>query len=368
MSGLIVVGMIIIGLSITKIVSRINERREDIERLKEAKRTAKVVAGNNNENLDDQQTQAIMDNAGKKAGLKTRILGFRNTEKPVSDQFEFDPTQSQTRMLSKSADQESKIPSTKEANKKTKLISNEDLSDKASNKKSSTKDTFSASVSTPKPLEGFVLPSFDILETQDEGSRITQSDETLKNTAQNLQKTLAEFGISANVVGWVPGPTVTLFKVDLPAGVRVSRITALNDDIALALAAPGVRVFAPIPGTTYVGIEVPNDKRQTVLLSEVLSEAKTGPLQMAIGKDVEGNAIITDLAKMPHLLIGGTTGSGKSVSINAMIMSILMRATPSEVRLILIDPKRVEFTPYNDIPHLYVPVVTEPKEAASALS
>lgn len=154
----------------------------------------------------------------------------------------------------------------------------------------------------------------------------------------------------------------------MPAGVRVSRITALNDDIALALAAPGVRIFAPIPGTTYVGIEIPNDTRQTVLLSEVLEKAKTGPLQMAIGKDVEGKAIVTDLAKMPHLLIGGTTGSGKSVSINAMIMSILMRATPSEVRFILIDPKRVEFTPYNGIPHLYVPVVTEPKEAAGALA
>ncbi|MEG0324101.1 MAG: DNA translocase FtsK, partial [Raoultibacter sp.] len=159
-----------------------------------------------------------------------------------------------------------------------------------------------------------------------------------------------------------------LFKVDLPSGVRVSRITALEDDIALALAAPGVRIFAPIPGTNYVGIEVPNTKRQDVLLGDILSNATGGPLQIAIGKDVEGESIISDLAKMPHLLIGGTTGSGKSVSINAMIMSILMRATPAEVRFIMIDPKRVEFTPYNGIPHLYVPVVTEPREAASALS
>jgi S-DNA-T family DNA segregation ATPase FtsK/SpoIIIE len=145
-------------------------------------------------------------------------------------------------------------------------------------------------------------------------------------------------------------------------------VTNLTDDIALALAAPGVRIFAPIPGTNYVGIEVPNAKRQTVYLSEVLKNAPAGPLQVAIGKDVEGRSIVSDLARMPHLLIGGTTGSGKSVAINAMIMSILMRATPSEVRFIMIDPKRVEFTPYNGIPHLYVPVVTEPKEAASALS
>jgi S-DNA-T family DNA segregation ATPase FtsK/SpoIIIE len=129
-----------------------------------------------------------------------------------------------------------------------------------------------------------------------------------------------------------------------------------------------VRIFAPIPGTNYVGIEVPNAKRQTVYLSEVLKDAPTGPLQVAIGKDVEGRSIVSDLARMPHLLIGGTTGSGKSVAINAMIMSILMRSTPAEVRFIMIDPKRVEFTPYNGIPHLYVPVVTEPKEAASALS
>jgi S-DNA-T family DNA segregation ATPase FtsK/SpoIIIE len=134
------------------------------------------------------------------------------------------------------------------------------------------------------------------------------------------------------------------------------------------LATTAVRIFAPIPGTNYVGIEVPNKTRDTVVLSEVLQDAPAGPLQLAIGKDVEGNSIVCDLAKMPHLLIGGTTGSGKSVSINGMIMSILMRATPSEVRFIMVDPKRVEFTPYNGIPHLYVPVVTEPREAASALA
>ena len=195
-----------------------------------------------------------------------------------------------------------------------------------------------------------------------------ESESTLRDTAMLLQETLSDFGIEAQVVGWVAGPTVTLFKVDLPAGVRVSRVTNLTDDIALALAAQGVRIFAPVPGTNYVGIEVPNVKRQNVLLGDVLPDAGKGPLQVAVGKDVEGHSIVSDLAKMPHLLIGGTTGSGKSVAINGMIVSILMRATPAEVRFILIDPKRVEFTPYNGIPHLYVPVVTECKEAASALS
>ena len=214
----------------------------------------------------------------------------------------------------------------------------------------------------------YVVPPLSMLAANVASPKDKATDSELQETAACLQETLESFSIFAQVVGWVAGPTVTLFKVDLPAGVRVNRITALEQDIALALAAPGVRIFAPIPGTNYVGIEVPNRTRQSVLLGDVLKDAPEGPLQIAIGKDVEGRCIISDLAKMPHLLIGGTTGSGKSVSINAMIMSILMRATPDEVRFIMIDPKRVEFTPYNGIPHLYVPVVTEAKEAASALS
>ena len=221
----------------------------------------------------------------------------------------------------------------------------------------------------PHPDEGFLLPPMSLLRASKGKPQGQASEEELSDMASCLQGTLEDFGIMAQVVGWDAGPTVTLFKVDLPAGVRVSRVTALQDDIALALASPGVRIYAPVPGTNYVGIEVPNRTRQTVLLGDVLKDAPAeGPLQVAIGVDVEGHSVVSDLAKMPHLLIGGTTGSGKSVSINAMIMSILMRATPSEVRFILIDPKRVEFTPYNGIPHLYVPVVTEPQEAASALA
>ena len=367
MIAVIVAGLIVIGLSITKIVTRINERREDIEREHEEKKRAKAAAkaaeaaaaegeeepvALEGETVaispDDQKTKAIKNNTGKKTGLKTRILGFKNKDGKQED-FDYEPNQ--TRQIGGAAaapkpakKQEEKV----EEPKKTEVIAKKPAS-------------------TPKPLAGFSLPSFDILK-KSSGGGVQQSEDSLKATAEKLKATLEEFGIKAEVVGWVPGPTVTLFKVDLPAGVRVSRITALNDDIALALAAPGVRVFAPIPGTTYVGIEIPNDDRETVLLSDVLGDAKKGPLQMAIGKDVEGNSIVTDLATMPHLLIGGTTGSGKSVAINAMVTSILMRATPSEVRLILIDPKRVEFTPYNGIPHLYVPVVTEPKEAASALT
>ena len=212
----------------------------------------------------------------------------------------------------------------------------------------------------------FTLPAFGLIRHTEVA---TEADEAeLRTLAAELQNTLEDFSIMAQVVGWVAGPTVTLFKVDLPSGVRVSRIMSLTDDIALALAAPGVRIFAPIPGTNHVGIEVPNRTRQNVLLGDVLKDAHGAPLEVAIGKDVEGHSIVVDLYIIDVFIIVGTTGSGKSVAINAMIMSILMRATPDEVRFIMIDPKRVEFTPYNGIPHLYVPVVTENKEAASALS
>ena len=218
----------------------------------------------------------------------------------------------------------------------------------------------------PISKDGFQLPPMTLLATG--GARRGSTEEELREVAAELQGTLEDFGVMASVVGWVEGPTVTLFKVDLPSGVRVSKVTNLTDDIALALAAPGVRIFAPIPGTNYVGIEVPNRKRQMVYLPDVLEAAGPGPLQVAIGEDVEGHAIVHDLAKMPHVLIAGTTGSGKSVEVNSMIMSVLMRATPAEVRFIMIDPKRVEFAPYDGIPHLYVPVVTECREASSALS
>lgn len=224
------------------------------------------------------------------------------------------------------------------------------------------------SLAVPVPLEGFDLPSTELLNRSDVKAHSNASEEELRETAEVLTETLSDFGILIEVKGWVAGPTVTLFKIALPSGVRVNKITVLSDDIALALAAPGVRIFAPIPGTNFVGIEVPNKVRQNVLLGDVLDHAPSGPLQCAVGKDVEGHNVIMDLARAPHVLIGGTTGSGKSVGINSFIMSMLMRNTPNEVRLILIDPKRVEFSLYNGIPHLYIPVVEDPKDASAALN
>lgn len=306
------------------------------------------------------KTQVISEMPSKSLKKSQRTNGQRAREAAVQTTMAFDAASPKTagevpKQLTR------KLGSRPKADKKDEPSLPQDQAARPVRKKAS-------DVATPEPLEGFELPEMSLLNTSEKTPVTKESEASLRATGLLLQETLSDFGVGADVVGWVHGPTVTLFKVDLPSGVRVNRVSNLTDDIALALAAPGVRIFAPIPGTNYVGIEVPNKKRETVFLGDVLKDAPDGPLQIAIGKDVEGESIVSNLATMPHLLIGGTTGSGKSVAINGMIMSILMRATPSEVRMIMIDPKRVEFTPYNGIPHLYVPVVTEAREAASALS
>ena len=196
-------------------------------------------------------------------------------------------------------------------------------------------------------------------------------EEELKAKAKKLVDTLDSFGVSTKIVGICRGPSVTRFELQPAAGVKISRITSLADDLALALASTGVRIEAPIPNKSAVGIEVPNKNRSTVSLREIVEtptyQNAKSKLNVALGKDIAGNTICADIAKMPHLLIAGTTGSGKSVCLNAMIVSILMNATPDEVKLVMIDPKQVEFTVYNGIPHLLVPVVSDPRKAAGAL-
>ncbi|MBQ9964607.1 MAG: DNA translocase FtsK [Clostridia bacterium] len=190
-------------------------------------------------------------------------------------------------------------------------------------------------------------------------------------TAELLTQTLREFGVSAKVIDVSCGPTVTRYELQPSAGVKISRITGLADDIALRLATTGVRIEAPIPNKAAIGIEVPNKVSGSVCLRDLIGskdfQNANSKLTVALGKDIGGQIVLTDLAKMPHLLIAGTTGSGKSVCTNSMIQSILFRARPEEVRLLLIDPKQVEFGIYNGIPHLLVPVVTDPRKAAGAL-
>ncbi len=196
-------------------------------------------------------------------------------------------------------------------------------------------------------------------------------EEELKSNAKKLVDTLNSFGVSTKIVDICRGPSVTRYELQPAAGVKISRITSLSDDIALALASSGVRIEAPIPNKSAIGIEIPNKNRATVSLREIIEtpvyrNAKS-KLNVALGKDITGNTICADIAKMPHLLIAGTTGSGKSVCLNAMIVSILYNSNPDEVKLLMIDPKQVEFTIYNGIPHLLVPVVSDPRKAAGAL-
>ena len=227
-----------------------------------------------------------------------------------------------------------------------------------------------APLATSRPGDGsdtLTLPPLSLLTSNPNSASSASTDAELEHTAHKLQATLEEFGLTSRVAGWVAGPLVTTFKIEMGEGERVSKITNLQDDIQLSLASESVRIFAPIPGTSLVGIEIPNKTRQNVCLGDVLPYAQGGPLEFAIGRDSEGAPVVADLARMPHMLVAGTTGSGKSVLINAIIMSLIMRTTPEQVRLILVDPKRVEFSCYAGLPHLYVPVVTEPRQAASAL-
>lgn len=198
------------------------------------------------------------------------------------------------------------------------------------------------------------------------------SDEKLRETAARLQETLQSFNVNVQMGAVTCGPTVTRYEVLPEQGVRVNKITNLADDLKLSLAAANIRIEAPIPGKSAVGIEVPNEEPSSVHFRELLQgsafEKAKSPVTFAVGKDIAGKIIVTDIAKMPHLLIAGATGSGKSVCINTLIMSILYKSDPNEVKLIMIDPKVVELSVYNGIPHLFCPVVTDPKEAAAALN
>ncbi len=223
---------------------------------------------------------------------------------------------------------------------------------------------------TEKP-KNFKLPSLDFLEKPNK-KKVTIDESEIDDKIKQLIEKLSHFKIEGDVVRTYTGPIVSTFEFKPAANVKVSKILNLQDDLAMALSAETIRIQAPIPGKDVVGIEIPNETRETIYLREILSskifQESASPLTMALGKDIVGKPFVTDLKKLPHLLIAGTTGSGKSVGINAMILSLLYKNSPDNLRLLMIDPKMLEFSIYNDIPHLLTPVITKPKQAVVALN
>lgn len=199
---------------------------------------------------------------------------------------------------------------------------------------------------------------------------MSMTKDEINSTISGLEKKLTDFGVKGKIKQANPGPVVTMYEFEPAAGVKINRIVSLTDDLALALRAPSIRVY-PISGKAAIGIEVPNRRRATVYLREIISsdifQKSNSLLSLALGKDIFGNPVVTDLTKMPHLLVAGATGSGKSIFINALILSILYRASPDEVKMLMVDPKLLELSAYSDIPHLIAPVITNPKEASEAL-
>jgi S-DNA-T family DNA segregation ATPase FtsK/SpoIIIE len=215
------------------------------------------------------------------------------------------------------------------------------------------------------------LPPLDLLKDPPDKAGTKIQKESLEMNARRLERKLADFGVEGEVIEILPGPVITMYEFKPAPGVKISKVAGLSDDLALALRASAVRIVAPIPGKAAIGIEIPNNQRESVLLKEILSspayQDTRYDLPLALGKDITGAPIVTDLTKMPHLLVAGATGAGKSVSINTMVHSLLFKVSPETVRFVIIDPKRIELSIYQDVPHLLHPVVTHPKEATKVL-
>ena len=295
----------------------------------------------------DEYLRSLRDNVKKKAGSIMDLVENKQPEEEPAHVSEPEP-------------EHEAAPAPASKPKKTENIS--EIEQAAMN------EQIDESQKAPAPVYDY--PPIDLL-TQGKHASVAGAETELRESSACLLDTLDSFNIEAQIIGIVRGPSVTRFELTIPRGIKISRITALADDIALSLGAANVRI-APIPDKVAVGIEVPNKTVNTVFIRECIgspafANAKSR-LSFAVGKDITGKPVIGDIAKMPHMLIAGTTGSGKSVCINSMLISLLYKSTPEEVRLIMVDPKMVELGNYNGIPHLLIPVVTDPKKAAGALN
>ena len=352
--GIIVIGIVVCGFSISGAIASIRRR------LDEAAESVQVRL----DQAREARAQSAFDDDDYDEALRTTYLGSRKTSVLKRNTGGGQNQNANDASLeSRAADFEAEVAEVQDG----RLPDPGPIKEKPAKPKKKAAET----TSTSRPgddVEDFELPPLTMLSTNPNARSSSASSAELDTTMRRLQTTLEQFNLTSRVVDYVSGPLVTTFRIEMGEGERVSKIVNLSDDIALSLAAESVRIMPHIPGTSLVGIEIPNAQRDNVRLGDVIPYAKGGPLEVAIGRDSDGTPIVADIETMPHLLVAGSTGSGKSVMINSMIMSLLMRTTPNQVRLILVDPKRVEFSGYNGLPHLYVPVVTEPRQAASALA
>lgn len=370
--------MIIFKLSVLDVGNKAKDMKKNIKFKNKSEKQAKVKKEKTKKEASNKE---LLEGVNK----KIKILDFMkeqlsSEEKKKSDEIKImEPSQAESE---KEAETEKEVENEKEKPQEEKLEKDTDVKQTSSIKKekldNDLKEDVNKEIDIKLNEEGetepkkYIFPKTDLLKLNS-GTKLKESDkQELIDHAKKLEEILESFNVEAKVVQVSKGPSVTRFELQPSPGVKVSKIVNLSDDIALGLAASGVRIEAPIPGKSAVGIEVPNKKQTPVFLREVLEsdefKKSNKKLSFALGKDIAGSCIVGDLSKMPHTLIAGATGSGKSVCINSLIISLLYKYSPEEVKLLLVDPKVVELNVYNGIPHLLIPVVTDPKKAAAALN
>ena len=350
---------------------RENEEKIRIKQMKNSKDFEKSASGREIQAIQEEQSSSAQLANQIKIKLNGRVVENPEEEKGILSKFK-----------KKKEKNKSSVTQTASSIAQANVLNSNDIENvvedgqelfkqEEEQKQDKTKQVLQLEHTIAAQEENYVFPPVKILKKMDKSS-LKGGTKALTETATRLQKTLYSFGVSAKVENVTVGPAITRYELKPAEGVRVSKIANLADDIALNLAAETIRIEAPIPGKQAVGIEVPNKEKEMVGLREVIEsdefQNNNSKLSVALGKDVAGSAVIADIAKMPHVLIAGSTGSGKSVCINTLVTSIIYNSKPSEVKLIMVDPKVVELSVYNGIPHLLIPVVTDPKKAAGALA
>ena len=368
------------GINLSEFISMIIEKLDD-------KREERIIAKENEEKRNkkaemlEKKKQAREEKMQERARIKAEKIAMAEKNKDLMDnQIKINfggrilTEEDNPRVLKKydhSNDNLEPLTKNSKNNIQPDVIENNLFKQEEEKKEDKKKEVLQLEHAVEVEDEHYEYPPVELL-SKSKSKTLKGGAKALTDTATKLQKTLYSFGVSAKVENVSVGPAITRYELKPAEGVRVSKIANLADDIALNLAAETIRIEAPIPGKQAVGIEVPNKEKETVHLREVLEskdfQENTSKLTIALGKDVAGNAQLADIAKMPHVLIAGSTGSGKSVCINTIITSIIYNAKPSEVKLVMVDPKVVELSVYNGIPHLLIPVVTDPKKAAGALA